>query len=67
MVDAMTGIDATICPCCGRQVTRQHFRCEIARAAGKIGGKATGKRKARTPEQARAAAMVGVRKRLRVG
>lgn len=39
------------CPCCKKRVTRSHFSC----ASGAKGGKATGPRKARTSEQARAA------------
>ena len=41
-----------ICPCCGKRVKRTHFAC----TSGSKGGKATGKAKARTSEQAKKAA-----------
>ena len=48
------------CPCCGRPVTPEHFAC----ASGAKGGAAgTGAAKARTSEQARAAALARHAKR----
>lgn len=47
------------CPKCGYQIPAK----KIARALGAKGGKTTGSAKARTSEQARAAALAGVAKR----
>lgn len=44
-----------ICPCCGKKnVNKNHFACHTGSKGGKAG---TGASKARTTEQARAAAL----------
>lgn len=43
-----------ICPCCGESVSEDHFACKFASKGGTAG---KGKCKARTPEQARIAAL----------
>jgi len=48
-----------LCQCCNTQQPAEHFNCQFSSK----GGKATGKRKARTSEQAAAAGRAGAAKR----